>query len=672
MDESIELKKLRIHENRIKILNEMQIFTIKDLLLHFPYRYEIIEETPLEHDQKVTLEGVLVEAPKVFFKGRLSRLSFSIMHDQVTYKITVFNRHFLMKNMTVGMPITVIGKYNEKTKAIMASDVKLKPLSMLTGIEPVYSLKEGMTQKSFQGYIKKALAYFKGHLEDEVPMALMIKHQLIHKELAIQLIHNPGSQEDLRQALRYLKYEEFLKFQLTMKIIKLSHTASKGVSKDFDKAKVEIFIKKLPFTLTKDQNIAYQEVLADLQEDKMMYRFVQGDVGSGKTVVCAIGMYANYLAGYQGALMAPTEILATQHYHSLCTLFKDFDLRIELLTGHVTAKAKHDIYDRLKANEIDIIVGTHALFQDKVEYANLGFVVTDEQHRFGVNQRKALKDKGNQVDFLVMSATPIPRTLAISLYGDMDVSTIKTMPVGRKPVITSVIKSKSMKPILKQLKEYLLTGGQCYVVCPLIEENEVIKSSDATSIYQAMSNYFKGQYEVGLLHGQMDDQTKETIMKEFQENKIQILVSTTVIEVGVDVENANMMVIYNAERFGLSQLHQLRGRIGRGDKQGYCYLLTSTSTPEAMQRLEFLKDCNDGFEISRYDLQLRGPGDILGDKQSGLPVFIVGDIFKDANILEVARRDAIELLTNKSNDLVYIKLLQQIEAHLLKNNQYVD
>lgn len=672
MTRQISLQQLKINENRIKLLNTMNIYSIRDLVLHFPYRYESIEETPLIDNEKVVIEGVLIDEPKVFFKGRLSRLSFQVLYHQEVYKVTLFNRHFLKKNMVKEMPLTIIGKYNSKTKSITASDLLLKPLSEASGITPIYSLKEGVTQKSFQGYVKKALTFYSGHIQDEVPSALLIKHHLIHKELALNLIHFPSNNQDVKEALRYLKYEEFLRFQLTMQYIKLSRKDNLGIKKEFDINKLNEFIQQLPFKLTLDQQKAIDEVINDLQKEIMMYRFVQGDVGSGKTVVGAVGLYANYLAGYQGAMMAPTEILANQHFQSLSKLFKDTNIKIALLTGHLSNKEKQIIYTGLQTGSINIVIGTHALFQEKVIYQNLGLVITDEQHRFGVNQRKALKEKGKQVDFMVMSATPIPRTLAISLYGDMDVSTIKTMPSGRKPVITEVYKTHSMKPILARLKEYLASGGQCYVVCPLVEESEVIDSRDATSIYQGMKAYFKEQYQIGLLHGKMDDETKDTIMAAFKANEIQILVSTTVIEVGVDVSNANWIVIYNAERFGLSQIHQLRGRVGRGDQQGYCFLLSNSSNDEAINRLEFLQDCHDGFEVSFYDLKQRGPGDILGNQQSGLPVFMVGDIFEDANILEVSRKDALELLESKSNDQIYLKLIKEIEEQLINNNKYID
>ena len=648
----------------------MNIYCLKDLVLHFPYRYDSIEATTLIDNEKITIEAMLVDEPKVFYNGRISRMTFRILYNHEIYQVTIFNRHFLKKNMVKGMILTIIGKYSKGN--ITASDIRLKKLDEVSGIIPVYSLKDGLTQKSFQNYIKKALAFYQGHIQDEVPIAYMVKHHLIHKELALNLIHFPSSNRDIQEAMRYLKYEEFLKFQLTMQYIKLSRKKNLGVKKQFDQQIIDKFINELPFTLTTDQKQAVNEIMEDLKSDTTMYRFVQGDVGSGKTVVGAIGLYADYLAGFQGALMAPTEILATQHFISLQKLFKDTDINLTLLTGHLPNKEKQAIYQQLSDGKIDIVIGTHALFQEKVNYHKLGLVITDEQHRFGVNQRKALKEKGQQVDFMVMSATPIPRTLAISLYGDMDVSTIKTMPKGRKTIISDVIRSQSMRPILNKLKAYLASGGQCYVVCPLVEESEVIDSKAATSIYAGMKSYFSGHYEVGLLHGKMDEETKNKIMEDFKANRIQILVSTTVIEVGVDVENANWMVVYNAERFGLSQLHQLRGRVGRGDKQGYCFLLTNSKSKEALERLEFLKKCYDGFEVSFYDLKLRGPGDILGDQQSGLPNFIVGDVFKDVNILEVSRKDALELLKNKSNDPVYLRLIKEIEEQLVNNNKYID
>lgn len=666
------LEVLKINKNRIQLLNQMSFFTVKDLIQHYPYRYDEVIETPLHDEQKVIIEAILIDEPKIFFKGKLSRLSFRCDYQGKMISVIIFNRHFLKKNMKVGMTLTIIGKYNQKRSSITASDVKLKSIKELEGITPVYSLKDGITQKSFQGYVKKALNFYKGHINNIIPDFLCEKYHLIDRQEALFKVHFPEMRSDVISALRYLKYEEFFKFQLTMQYIKMNRTQNVGISKLIDKEKVNQFIQRLPFTLTKDQQNVVDDICIDLSSHKLMYRFVQGDVGSGKTVVAAISLYANYLAGYQGAMMAPTEILAMQHYHSLTKLFKRTGVKIVLLTGKLSIKDKKNIYQQIEDGMVDIIVGTHALFQDKLNYHRLGLVITDEQHRFGVEQRKALKDKGEKVDFLIMTATPIPRTLAISLFGDMDVSTIATLPGGRKEVKTKFIKSISMKPILNDLKNYLASGGQCYVVCPLVSESEAITGRNAVDISKAMADYFQGQYNVGLIHGQMKDEEKNFIMNDFQKNKIQILVSTTVIEVGVDVANANMIVIYNAERFGLSQLHQLRGRVGRSKQQGYCYLLSEAIQDEQKERLEFLETHHDGFEVSEYDLKLRGPGDLLGNKQSGLPTFMIGDVFKDFHILETTRKDAYEVLKYHQDDEKVIKLLTEIKNNLLKNNEYVD
>ena len=667
-----DIRLLKTTEKRYQALESMNIDSLEDIVMHYPYRYDIIEETyPTLEDDKIIIEGTIISPTKIFFKGRMSRMSF-IVEDQhlKQYQVTIFNRHFLRQYLKMSTVITIIGKC--KNDKITATDIKIKPISELKGIHPVYSIKEGITQKSFAQYVKKALSLLKGNIETYVPEEYIIKHQLIHKESALYNIHFPDTQEDIKQALRYLKYEEFLKFQLTMQFIKQQRNQEVGISKVFDMQKFQSFILSLPYQLTKDQQTSVKEIVEDLQSPRMMYRFLQGDVGSGKTVVSSVALYANYLAGYQGALMAPTEILAAQHYATLSSFFKNTDVKVALLTGSLSLKNKELLYQKIQDGDIDIVVGTHALFQKKVEYANLGFVITDEQHRFGVEQRKALKNKGNQVDFLIMSATPIPRTLAISMYGDMDVSTIKTMPTGRKPVITKYIKSSSMKPILEDLKDYLQNGGQCYVICPLVEDSEAIEAKSASQIADAMQKYFKEIYHVGLLHGQMKDNEKDDVMESFQKNEIQILVSTTVVEVGVDVKNANMMVIYNAERFGMSQLHQLRGRIGRGDQQAYCYLMSSSSSKEAIDRLKYMEKSHDGFEISTYDLQLRGPGEVLGSRQSGLPTFLVADVLKDFNILTIAREDAMKMIDDYHHHKGYQKLIAKIQENLKENNEYVD
>lgn len=668
----MDLKFLKTTEKRYEILNQMNIYTLEDLVQHYPYRYEVIEETyPLLGDDRIVIEAIVISPVKIFFKGKMSRMTFSVEdHYHQQYQVTIFNRHFLRQYLKMETIITIIGKC--QGNKITATDIKIKPIKELSGIHPIYSLKEGMSQKSFQQYIKKALTLLKGNIETFVPEEMIMKHQLLHKEIALWNIHFPENQEDVKQSLKYLKYEEFLKFQLTMQFIKRKRNEEVGIAKTMDINQLHSFILSLPFQLTHDQITAIKEIVNDLKKPQMMYRFLQGDVGSGKTVVSAIALYANYLAGYQGALMAPTEILARQHYQTLTHFFKTTNVKIGLLTGSLSIKEKDLMYNDIYNGKIDIIIGTHALFQKKVEYHNLGFVITDEQHRFGVEQRKALKNKGNQVDFLVMSATPIPRTLAISMYGDMDVSTIKMLPSGRLPVKTKYIKSSSMKPILKHLKEYLSDGGQCYVICPLVEESDSIEAKSASQIALAMQSYFKDCYHVGLLHGQMKDEEKDAVMLKFQKNEIQILVSTTVVEVGVDVKNANMMVIYNSERFGMSQLHQLRGRVGRGSQQAYCYFMSSSTSKEAIERLKYMEKSHDGFEISMYDLQMRGPGEVLGNKQSGLPTFLVADVLKDFPVLQVAREDADDLLDKYYKGLGYHELITKIKNDLKENNEYID
>lgn len=667
-----DIKLLKTTSRRLEILASMNITTLEDLIYQYPYRYEVIEEKyPTDEDEHLIIEATVISPVKIFFKGKMSRMSFEVEDKYLQhFQVSIFNRHFLRQHLKLGTTITIIGKcINHR---ITASDIKIKPLQDISGIYPVYSLKEGITQKSFRQYVKKALSLLNHEFDDFIPEKYRIQHHLIRKESALYCIHFPENKKDVQEALKYLKYEEFLKFQLTMQLMKQQRTQEMGIAKDFDVTQLQSLILSLPFALTKDQQTAIKEIVEDLKSPQMMYRFLQGDVGSGKTVVSSVALYANYLAGYQGALMAPTEILATQHYQTLSRFFENTDVHIELLTGSLSLKEKERVYQAIQSGEADIVVGTHALFQKKVVYHNLGFVITDEQHRFGVMQRKALKNKGQQVDFLIMSATPIPRTLAISMYGDMDVSTIKTMPQGRLPVKTHYIHSSSMKPILKHLKSYLAQGGQCYVICPLVEDSENLEAKSASQIAKAMQKYFQTQYNVGLLHGQMKEDEKEKVMNGFLNNTIQILVSTTVVEVGVDVKNANMMVIYNAERFGMSQLHQLRGRIGRGQEQAYCYLMSSSSSKEAIERLKYLEKSHDGFEISLYDLKLRGPGEVLGQRQSGLPTFLVADIMKDFPILSIARKDADEIIHDYTQNHEYQGIVCKIQEKLQVNNEYVD
>lgn len=639
------LSALRITKPRQEILAQLGIVDTESLLTYYPYRYDFLEyHLPEKDDVSITADGMITSSARIAYRRQnQSKMIFTMEIAGIPYQVSIFNRHFMQSKLKAGEIVTVNGKCTGPT-ALVASEIKLGPLKNQAAITPIYSVKEGITSKSIQGYIRKALDRYQPEIQNFIPQPYLEKYRLISRAQALMQIHQPQSRQEIKHALRHLKYEEFLKFQLLMTDLHNQTNGQQGIAKHFLPADVQTFIERLPFSLTDDQAQACQDILTDLASDHLMNRLVQGDVGSGKTVVAVVAMYANYLAGFQSALMAPTEILAKQHYQNLKKYFQDTPVRIALLVGSLNPKEKAHITAQLAQGEIDMVVGTHALIQEKVSFFKLGLVIADEQHRFGVKQRQTLKTKGDQVDLLLMSATPIPRTLAISLFGDMDVSTIKTMPGGRKEVITKYYQGQSMKPILPFLKEYLATGQQCYVVCPLVDESEGLDSRDAQSIYEAMAAYFQGHYTVGLLHGKMPDEKKEAIMNDFRENKIQILVATTVIEVGVDVANANLMVVYNADRFGLSQLHQLRGRVGRSHRQGYCFLLSDSQNEMSVERVRFLETSNDGFEISEFDLKMRGPGEVLGQKQSGLPTFTIANIFEDHQILEKAHQDALEIL----------------------------
>ena len=648
----MELKKLRISDKKIAILNSMQIEEAQDLLTYYPFRYEVIEAKPFEtwqKDDKIAMEAMIISPARVIrFRGKQSVTKFKVLYDEEEFDVSIFNRPWTSQ-FVMGKTITILGKYEDHHR-ITAMSYNLRPLVEQLGIHPVYNVKDGITQKDMMKYIEKAFIALQDDIEEFVPQALRLKYKLVTRKEALYGIHHPKQLESVKQSLRHLKYEEFLKFQLTMQSLKKAEASEmQGQAKSFRVEEVMELEKTLSFTLTSDQQKTIEAILADLKSQKVMYRMVQGDVGCGKTMVAAFGMYACVLAHKQAAFLAPTEILAKQHAKNLKKLFKDFEIEVEVLYASLKTHEKKDILERLKNDQIDILVGTHALFQEAVNFYDLGMVVADEQHRFGVQQRKRMLEKGEKVDFLLMSATPIPRTLAISLYGDMDVSTIQTLPSGRQPIKTKLIKSSSMASILDFVLEKIDEGNQCYVVCPAIEKNEDYQMRNVIDIYEGMKQTLGRRYAIGLLHGKMSADEKDEVMALFAEGKMDILVSTTVIEVGVDVANANIMVIYDAHRFGLSQIHQLRGRVGRSTKPGYCFLLSASKDSDSLKRLKVCEKTSDGFEIARYDLALRGPGDILGTRQSGVPGFILGDVIQDANILEVARVDAQMILKDLDN-----------------------
>ena len=626
-----------------KLLNKLNIFTLNDLIEYYPYRFNILERTNLVDNEEVVIDGIVESIPNVFyFNKRMNRMTLRINTNNKIINISIFNRAFLKPNIKVGNYITVIGKYDMKHNTITASDIKLFRLPNNPIIEPIYHVVKGITSNQLNKIILNNIELYNS--EELIPDNLIDKYYLLNKKDSISVIHSPKDKNSLNRALSYLKYEEVFLFMLKINYLKNKRTDILGIKRNINKEDVDKFIDTLPFKLTIDQNKCIDNILNDLNSNNRMNRLLQGDVGSGKTICAVIALYINYLSGYQGVLMAPTEILSIQHYNNITKLFKDTNIKVELLTGKLKVSEKKEIYKKLLNKEIDILIGTHALFSNDVVYSNLGLVITDEQHRFGVNQRSSLKDKGINPDILYMSATPIPRTYAITLYGDMDISSIHTMPSGRKEVITLLKSEKELKDILDIMLQELKNKHQVYVVAPLIEDEEGTSDNENVielkeKIDKAFGKYFKS----GILHGKMSKEDKDSIMDKFKNNEINILISTTVIEVGVDVENATTMVIWDSYRFGLSQLHQLRGRVGRNNLQSYCVLVSNKET----ERLNILTTTNDGFKVSEEDFKLRGSGDLFGTRQSGDMQFKIANIKRDFNILLRAKEDTQQLLDSK-------------------------
>lgn len=645
----------------LTLLSKIGINTVDDLVTHYPFRYEFLVRGNLEETNDgdhIIIDGKIESSPiLVRFKAGLNKMNFRLVTASGVVGVSIFNRAFLKSQLTVGTTVTVIGKFDKPKNVITASEIKMESLSNKVKIEPVYHLTSGLTNKNMALYINMALLSQSKEIHDSIPLKYQEKYNFSNKRMALNIVHNPPSKEKLKEAMIRLKYEELFEFMFKINYLKEENKkANSGIEREIDESKVNDFISKLPYELTKDQSTAVNTIIKDLKSKSRMNRLLQGDVGSGKTIVSFIAMYANYLSGYQSALMAPTEILATQHFSNLKDIFANYNLNMTLLTGSTPKKEKDLIYEELKNGDIDIIVGTHALIQEDVTYHNLGLVITDEQHRFGVNQRANLQNKGQKPDTLYMSATPIPRTYALTIYGDMDVSTIKTRPKGRKKIKTVVKNNKEIKDVLEMMYEELKQGHQIYVIAPLIEESENSDLTNVNDLKEKMTLAFGSKYKIDLVHGKMASAAKELIMNEFLQNKVQILISTTVIEVGVDVPNATMMVIFNAERFGLSTLHQLRGRVGRSELQSSCILISDNDT----KRLEIMENTNDGFEISEEDFKLRGHGDLFGTKQSGDMTFKIADLKADYKILLQAREDSLEYLLDKDNDANKLRLINTI------------
>lgn len=647
---------MKLTDKQKEILNLFAYDKPIDLLRHYPLRYETLFEKPMETwvlGELVIFKAALISGFKTFRFGKnQSRTTFEVLLDDYPITITLFNRPYL-KQAHYTQNMVIIGTVQENG-SILARSITNKPIETQTGIIPIYPLKQGVKQHEMRRLIKKVIQGVE--LPNQIPNRFIQQYRLMSRKEALNEIHFPTSNENKDAALRTLKYEEFLIFHLVNALDAKDY--SMGIKKEINFDTLKTSIKTLPFSLTADQILALEEINADLQSTRQMHRLLQGDVGSGKTIVALLSSLSLIEQGYQVAFMVPTEILLEQHILSVKRFFPH--LKMDVLSS--STKDKDRILKRIQTNETQLILGTHALFQKEVEFNHLGMVIIDEQHRFGVGQRQALIQKGNKVDVLMLSATPIPRSLASSIYFDLDVSTIQTYPKSKQENKTIYVKENSLRSIMDELHQRLEEKDQMYVVCASIEEAKAKGYRNVLDIYEALKVPFSA-YRIAYIHGKMKSEEKEKVMSDFAQHKYDILVSTTIIEVGIDIHNANTMVIYNAEMFGLSTLHQLRGRIGRGTKAGVCYVLSSHESEEVTTRLNSFVSTNDGFALSLQDLRLRGMGDLLGERQSGLPNFILGDITQDQKILNQAKKDAkwIAQHTHETDNLSIVKISSELK-----------
>ncbi len=651
-----ELKTVKgLGDKTLLLLNKLNIYEFKDLVAYYPYKYNFLSPQRLIPDVPILVNAKILTAPSVYYiKKNLNRLTFKALVDNKEIKVSIFNRAFLKVHLRIGKVISLLGKYAASKNTFACSDIKLTPI-LRTTIEPVYHLVSGLTNKSIAKVISNALI-FRYNLNDDIPLIYKEKYNFLSKEQATLILHNPTNLAELKQARLRTIYEELFTFAFKINYLKMKNATYDGLKRKSCLTKVKKFIKDLPFTLTPDQETAVWDIYDDLISEKRMNRLLLGDVGSGKTIVAALAMYINYLSGYQSVIMAPTEILAKQHFEELTKTYKPYGINVAYLTGSMKKSLRSKVLNDLKNGQIDIIVGTHSLLNEEVTFPNLGLVITDEQHRFGVNQRTNLQNKGAKCDVLYLSATPIPRTYALTLYGDMDISMIKTKPVGRKEITTKVFTMQEISTVLKAILEELKQGHQIYVVAPLIEDEEE-NGIDVKTLAKNYEKAFGAITKIAVIHGKLKQSEKDQIMQDYLENKIGILISTTVIEVGINVSNATMMVIYSANRFGLATLHQLRGRVGRNDIASFCYLISDAFTP----RLKVMEESNDGFYISEKDFEIRGEGDLFGTMQSGDMKFKMADLRKDMKIFMQAKKDSLEYLSTGNLATTYQNIIKEID-----------
>jgi ATP-dependent DNA helicase RecG len=627
-------------------LNHNGIFTTYDLVTRYPKKYESFTEDSLllaVDKSIITVKGTLVSIPKIVnHRGSLKSLHFELLVEHEIVKVVAFRREYLKDQLIENMELTIKGKFEKKKKLITASQILTK--KMETEFKPVYGL-EGIYDTVVSKIISNIFAYQQVDIYETLPPQLIEKHHLINRKDMIELIHKPKSEQDIKKCYTRLKYEEALAFQYDLMRQRLELENDSKAIKHYDLSQVKSFIKDIPFELTQDQKDAVNDIFRDFKKPHPTKRLIQGDVGSGKTIVVGIAVMGAKTSGFQSALMAPTELLAFQHYEFFKSTFKD--MKVGLLTG--STKDKKQLKEDLKAGKIDFLIGTHALVEQDVVFHNLGFVIIDEQHRFGVETRETLKDKGN-ADVVYLTATPIPRTLAIVLFGDMEISVIKEKPQGRKEIITRYFSGTQEHAVFEHVKKELNLGHKAYFIAPSIDALE--RGETVLSLYERASAVFK-EHDVYLLHGKLSSKEKNDTLDSFANSKGGILVSTTVVEVGLDIKDATMMVIFDGEYFGLSQLHQLRGRVGRSDLQSYCYVLSKDSD---IERLSLFSKTTDGFMLSEYDLKQRGPGEFLGVRQSGILRFDYANITDDFDLFTKAKLDAYTILKTKTLDSYYRKI----------------
>ena len=639
--------------NRVKLLNKLNIYNLEDLITYYPREYEDRSKpkkiADTENGEECLIEGIVTSHIKEIRTHRKNMIIYKLIvrDDTDSCELVWYNQSYLKKMFRIGETYKFFGRINKRIgQTEMVSPVyDLEGNNKNTGrIIPIYPLTYSLSQNTLRHIIEEGLKQAKDKIAETLPEYILEEYKLMKLKNAMQSIHFPKELKDFGEARNRLAFEELLTMQLLLLNLKNKYkNTEKGIKFD-SKVKMSDVINDLPFKLTKAQTRVLEEIDSDMESDKAMNRLLQGDVGSGKTIVSIIAAYKAVKSGYQMAMMAPTSILASQHLEKFKNVLEKYDIRCELLLGNTTKKKKEDILSRLKDGEIDIIIGTHSLLEENVIFKNLGLVVTDEQHRFGVRQRSTIVSKGKNPDVLVMTATPIPRTLALILYGDLDISIIDELPPNRKKIDTFAVRKALEERVNNFVKKQIDEGRQAYIVCPLVEESEEIEAKSVDELTEKYKNEVFKEYKVECLHGKMKPKEKEEIMQRFKEGKIDILISTTVIEVGVDVPNSNIMVIENAERFGLAQLHQLRGRVGRGEYQSYCILKYQGNSELIRKRMQVMQETNDGFIISEKDLELRGSGEFFGTKQHGIPEFKVANLFEDIKLLKLVQSAAIKIL----------------------------